>query len=33
MERTGTGSDVSPPAVPLAMLDLQPLLVPGTEAF
>ena len=25
--------DVPPPAVPLAMLDLQPLVVPGAEAF
>ena len=26
------GPDVPPPAVPLAMLDLQPLAVPGAEA-
>ena len=30
---TTTGGDVPPPAVPLAMLDLQPLVVPGAEAF
>jgi hypothetical protein len=27
-----TWGDVPPPAVPLAMLDLQPLVVPGAEA-
>ena len=27
------GIDVPPPAVPLAMLDLKPLAVPGAEAF
>ena len=26
-------TDVPPPAVPLAMLDLKPLAVPGAEAF
>ena len=29
----GGASDVPPPAVPLAMLDLKPLAVPGAEAF
>ena len=28
-----SGDDVPPPAVPLAMLDLKPLAVPGAEAF
>ena len=29
----GRACDVPPPAVPLAMLDLKPLAVPGAEAF
>ena len=30
---TDSDDDVPPPAVPLAMLDLKPLAVPGAEAF
>ena len=33
INRAEIAADVPPPAVPLAMLDLKPLAVPGAEAF